>query len=517
MRLRDFDKYIKDKLLGYKPAYQEDIWKAIEEKLPATRVPNGQGSWLLVASAALVIVALVPFLLKFNDVANMRQAAYQNKTETGNVINSQTTASSQKPTKKSIEPSSSNQGTQTAELGSGIITSNHYDLKTTIFNRNKYTNIISNKGTFSKNHFNSKVKNETYSQQSDNIQKSQQTSLKSDNEARTGMNPIILFPVMADNELDGDLKNSRIENETGRYSDHGKNINNVRWANWQSIFYPFWQNPAYTGSEGKYNFTVDGKIDAVSNVNTGGFTNIHTDFAFDMRLNILGGIGIGLYRSSDPNYSSSLQTSTGLALSKVIFTRGNTSLKLGASFTSINTNYYYNSLSFSDQLVPGIGFVNATKEKNLEGSTQAYGINGGIWISNPHLMAGIDVVNINKPRLEHIEEAAPLPRLYRATIGYRFAASPDFQLLPMVIMTSQSGIRQANATITAVYKNKFMATVAYQNIDPISGLGNISLYAGCDINKKIRVFASHGVNAEYQAAFGINEQFTHLGIKYQIM
>ena len=46
MQLKSLDKYIKDKVQGYKAPYQEDLWKNIEKKLPPPRVPNGRGSWM---------------------------------------------------------------------------------------------------------------------------------------------------------------------------------------------------------------------------------------------------------------------------------------------------------------------------------------------------------------------------------------------------------------------------------------------------------------------------------------
>jgi len=525
MRLKNFDKYIKEKLLGYKPAYQEDIWKAIEEKLPPVRVPNGQGSWLLVASAALVITALVPFLLKFNNLATRQEQMVQMSSgNTGstslekpsiigsqqvNAFNSDQTTENQPNSGSGENVASGNRTNNVNSLNNNSGTlSQKLSGSNGIFTHKARHSL--NRMTSSGNHNIQRLHNE--SQMGPDL--SRKTTVASAEEHST-MGLIAIAPGDIDNEMDGDFANTHLhDDQLGKYADRMGVTNNSRWANWQSIFYPFWQNPAYTGSEGRYNFTVDDRIDDLSNFNGGHSINTHTTAAADMRINKLG-MGIGVYYTNDFT-NLSQQITEGLALSKVILSRGTTSVKIGASVNSINNNLFYNSLNFSDQVVPGIGFVNATKEKDLAGTTQAIGLNGGIWVSNPHLMTGFDVVNINTPHLEHIKEAEPLPRLWRGTLGYRFSTGSDFQWLPMLVMSRQSGVSQSSATLTVVFKNKYMLTAAYQDIDPKTGLGNVSVYAGVDINKHLRLFASHGMNAEYQA-FGINEQFTHLGVKYQIL
>jgi hypothetical protein len=74
---------------------------------------------------------------------------------------------------------------------------------------------------------------------------------------------------------------------------------------------------------------------------------------------------------------------------------------------------------------------------------------------------------------------------------------------------------QANVTLTAVYKDKYMVTAAYQNIDPLTGRGNASIYAGVVVMKDFRLFISYGDDIDWEQA-GVSDVFFHAGIKYQV-
>jgi hypothetical protein len=317
--------------------------------------------------------------------------------------------------------------------------------------------------------------------------------------------------VLAGQDIENNYKNETIfhsnHQEIGKYTDHGQNFNNKGWDNWQSILYPFWENPAYTGSESRFNISLDQKIDMVPEVKS---TNYKTNVGFDARLPF--GIGAGIYYNAVQTQFS-LQTTFGAALSKILFQKGTSALKIGASLSYMSNSLYYNSLNYPDQFTIW-GPIKATSEKDPLETTKTLGINGGLWYSNNHILAGLDISNINEPRPHHLEEAAPIPRLYRATAGYRFSTG-NVQWLPMVELRRQNDINQANTNLTAVYKDKAMVTVAYQDISPKTGRGNLFVYLGYNFSNKVRVFAGAGYNTEWQD-IGVNEYFVHCGVKYQI-
>jgi len=501
MRL-NIDKYIKDKLQSHKPPYDESLWKGIEQGLPP-RVPMGKGSWLLPAAAAVVLVSLIPFLLKFNNLANKRAEIIEPEKH-AQVANKET----KQTNINSIQPSgtvagsgnalkSKDQGTlsySTHQENPSKIASGHKNVSSGNWIRRTAKKISNQLSTIS-DQPTTPLENEGFG--SKPAQKEEEIA------------NIWQQPGFEDADAFVNIPSKKHEKVQSRYIDRSNHNANTRWANWQSIFYPFWNNPAYTGSEGRFNFSVDDKIEVVDN---GATINHLNNFAFDARLPL--GFGAGIYYSRDLT-PYSLQSTAGFTLSKVLFHIGNTIVKAGGAATIINNSLFYNELSYPDQIDPVFGFIRATNEKDFAATSQAFGINGGMLVTSPHVLAGLDVDNINRPHLNHLPEAAPLPRLYRATFGYRFTTG-SLQWMPMVQATRQNNINQANATLTAVYKNKLMLTVAYQDIEPHTGKGNLMVYAGYDIKKHLRLFASYGYNIEWLDQ-GVNEQFVHAGIKYVIL
>ena len=500
MQLKSIDKYIKEKVQGYKPEIEEDLWSRIEEKLPAARVPNARGSWLLTAAAIIAIAVLTPFTIKFYNLTGRTQEIALKKAEGGSKPGNKATIGNTGIASVSIVP---------APINSPVLKNSHSSVPSKNYIKNPHgihaalaiANTAENAGSGIQpvSEFNENVANK-------NLVATTMAKQKVINEMMSN-----IFPenaVIAEN-ANTDLSN---ENDT-RYPDlkSGHPIREQKWNNWQSIFYPFWKNPAYTGSEGRLSISGDVKTDNLSEpVSRYTYTNTGIE-EFIPGI----GLGIGLFRLSELS-PFSLQNTYGLALSKTVLRMGSTSIKIGASGTSINNNIFLNQLSYSDQINPQYGFINRTSEKNIAGTTHAYGANAGIWVSNPHIMAGFDITNINQPKPGFGTDATPLPREYRGTFGYRFVVNSDFQFMPMVIMTRENKVNQANAMLTAVYKEKFMFSIAYQAIDPTTGWGNPYVYGSVTIAKKIGVFASYGTDIQL-AQMGLNETFVHVGLKYQII
>jgi type IX secretion system PorP/SprF family membrane protein len=498
MRLKNLDSYFREKLQGYKPAYQEDMWKRIEEKLPASKVQNGSGSWLIPAAAGLVILFLFPFIMKFNN-------AVDDRFEMSNA------RSALKSTDKTNNPaglSASAAMNKTNALSKTRDRQRIIDLSGIHGQNSKITDQFNQSQKSDKSVFHSTGTGRINKTVSDKKTERISEDIKAD-QLKTFMSLIATRQEPLVDDDSHEIMISKAGKEVSRYSDHGKNVKNKEWANWQSIFYPFWKNPAYAGSEGLINVTVDDKQEFIPEANS---TKIQNNFAVDSRLPFLG-LGVGMFHSRDLT-PYSLQSTTGIAVSKILLHRGNAVLKAGIAGTVINNSLFYNALSYNDQIDPVFGFIRATKEKDPAEMTSAFGLNAGMWFSNKHIMAGLDVTNLNQPRPHHLAEAEPLPRLWRATAGYRFATGNNLQWLPMVEVRRQNGVNQYNATFTAVYKNNFMATVAYQDIAPATGRGNFYIYGSVIVLKNIRAFAAWGYNMEWQQ-IGINEQFIHAGIKYQ--
>ncbi len=501
MRLKSLDKYIKDKVQGYKAPYQEDLWKGIEEKLPAPRVPNGYGSWMLPVAAIVAIAILAPFTIKFYNLTGRTQVAV--------LKNNEITKS------KSEIASNGNNAIISSSKPSLAITSmlSPDGLKTRKVGHFRQT--ARNSKSDSKHNFGiekSVISDETVSLPQQIIQ----TTAVASNSESASKNEMMAYIMPGfstiENGGSGDISDASDTKYLDRKNPHP--INNQKWENWQSIYYAFWDNPAYAGSEGKVNISADYKIDNSIGTVTPSSQHTYSNLGIDGYIPGLG-LGVGLYKVSELS-PFSLQNTYGLAVSKSILQLGSTSVKIGVSGTAIDNNFFFSQLNYSDQINPKFGFINATSEKYIEGTTRALGLNAGLWVSNPHIIAGFDVQDINQPKLGISTDALALDRQWRGTFGYRFAPTPDLQIMPMAIITSESKVNQVNTMLTAVYKDKYMLSFAYGNIDPISGLGNTYVYGAARIAKRVRVFASYGLNLDLLHR-DINETFVQAGVKVLVL
>jgi len=496
MRLKSLDKYIKDKVQGYKPPLEEDLWKAIEEKLPSARVPNARGSWMLTAAAVVAIAILAPFTMKFYNLTGRNQATVSkiDKSSQSKQINLADNSTISKVEAKPNLPISS-------MLTSAQLKTNKTS-KYRHFTRN-INGYSSDKAELNRNNI-----GETEIQQID-IQKTAVASnieMTPKKELMSYINPEI-------STIDGNSNTDIDNNGDSRYPDRKNNhpISDQKWENWQSIYYPFWDNPAYTGSEGVLSFSGDYKSDNTS-ASLSSPSSRYTYTNVGAELFLPGpGLGIGLYKLSELSRYS-LQNTYGLALSKTVLRLGSTSIKVGVSGNSVDNNLFFSPLNYSDQINPKFGFINPTSEKDIIGTTHAYALNAGLWINNPHIMAGFDVSDINQPKPSFTSDATALPRQWRGLLGYRLALSSDWQVMPMAIGTRENKVNQANVMLTVVYKNNFTLSVAYQNIDPVSGFGNPYVYGAVNIARRVRIFGSYGDDMALLQT-GINETFVHAGIR----
>src|SRR6185437_10799587 len=122
MRLRSLDRYIKDKVHGYKPPFDENLWRGIEEKLPPARVPGGRGSWMLPVAAAVAISILAPFTIKFYNITGRNQeiAINNGKSDMGQTtVQSRVNSSIQSPISSAVysaSPSTSSSPTTSSSF-----------------------------------------------------------------------------------------------------------------------------------------------------------------------------------------------------------------------------------------------------------------------------------------------------------------------------------------------------------------------------------------------------------------
>jgi hypothetical protein len=281
------------------------------------------------------------------------------------------------------------------------------------------------------------------------------------------------------------------------------------WANWQSIYYHFWDNPAFAGMEGRYNFNVDDQVTSTNNSLRPDYTN---HFAFDMKIPRFG-LGLGVYHEREVGITS-LNTHTGMAASLHLLSVGSGELSGGFSADFIQRNNFSKLFLFSKDFDPVFGFI-TDKYNHFSHTVNTIAYNAGLWYSGSNTIMGLDVHNINNPIYGGAYDAVKIPSQWRATIGYRIEAGNNFQLMPWIEGTRLNDVNVFTGRLMAVYKNAYMLGVGYENIDPQTHLGNLTFTASVQVKKRVRAFASFGKNMG-MVQTGIEQHILYSGLRVQL-
>ena len=273
------------------------------------------------------------------------------------------------------------------------------------------------------------------------------------------------------------------------------------------IIYNFWNNPAYTGNEAKYNFNAQARFVAFEQRYRPG-----TDYfaSFDTKLEkINSGIGVYAIRSISP----SLGTNTlGIAYSYKVKMGDNAGLRFGLGGNASNSEPYYASHYENRKEVSNSFLFIPNGEALSSISTRVYGMDAGMWFENKHIVGGLSVKNFNQPIYE---EGMQLPAQYIFAAGYKAMIGKNIQVLPWAELHRTSGINQEQASLFIGYRDYFMMGVAYQNLNPATPNGDISLYASAQIMGRLRLFAGYGYSSD-KTDIMYSYRILHTGLRYQI-
>ena len=507
MQLKGIDKYFREKLLGYKPRYDDSLWAGIENELDQEKSKFWSRRNMVPVAMLMSFTVLLSYTGSLQHNVESKTLSLRNNSalhlNQGNIFSLP-----------------GGYGTQVNANGDskGI---NDNNIASVSGNNNGWAD----RGT---SHLGNKIRRTglkssgrlaTISQNANNLAangiiKGTEHLLIADNQKESIVNPLELVKKAVYLDLvKGDVSGQGTVIEAGSYRsrDH-KQIEKEKLASqqagWSSIFGGFAANPAYVGAEAKYNFNSawNGTL-----LEKSGQGNIQSTYAYDMNLNRF---GVGVYNNRNTS-AQSLNNTMGFALSAVAMRIGQGQLRVGGAATVLYKEVYFSDLHFADEADPVFGFIHSTKEKSISSRNYTNGYDAGLYYEHSRLNAGFSVMNINQPSFGLLENAARLDRMYKSTLSYRMSLGKGVDITPLLVLSRTGGHNTASAFIMASYGNKVMLGVGYENFDSKDYLGNVSANAAIQIRKKARVFGSFGRNMQYEL-LGVHQNILRAGIRFQI-
>jgi hypothetical protein len=545
MRLRNIDRYIQSKLQNFRPNLKakDDIWSNIESELDSQKPAPASRAFSRIAAAVVVLVALLPIYRysthyfstahkpvaqqqdnnsskTASSLAENRHITANTPTQTGGISSNKTALSPLQPMAENTVNRTSgnpiNDNRSASESVKSVNSRYQYnstsgtpdDINTTGFNSTITNTQPGTEGRSDESYSNSGINtvdvSDIYAASLQTYKNIVDENTRKSMKMQLADRPILLASVKGRRALVKKLDEKNLPSQRNAIASQPQ-----YWDNWQSIYYHFWDNPAYTGLEGRYNLTIDDQVTKTDNSLRPDYTN---HFAFDMQIPRFG-VGLGVYHQRDVGITS-LNTRTGLAASVHLLSLGDGELTGGASANFIQRNSFSKLFLFSKNFDPVFGFV-TDKYDHFSHSVNTIAYSAGLWYSSSNTIMGLDVQNINNPVYGGTYDATKIPTQWRATFGYRVEAGRNFQFMPWIEATRLNDVNVFTTRLMAVYRSAYMLGVGYEGIDAQTHLGNLTLTGSVQVKRHFRLFASYGKNLA-MVQNGVDQNILYGGLRVQL-
>ncbi len=261
----------------------------------------------------------------------------------------------------------------------------------------------------------------------------------------------------------------------------------------KSIYTDFWQHPAFTGNDGRINFST-------------GFTAYYLGirgpkpyeyfFTFDGAFGKKKNFAMGALFSKGHNYTSKI-TLSDIFFSGKLKLSSKTFLRMGMAVSP----FYRNVTTISegeilpDMVHPVFGPIYPTTEV-LVGDSSIIKIKGGLkcglWIQSSHFFSGLSLKNINLVTTvitrfhDTLQTFSNSPNLlFFNTSGYTFALN-KYSITPVLnsIYIKNAGF-SLGINVTGTFKNKHFITIGSSN-----NFSMVSVSLGSQVVRKLRIILS---------------------------
>lgn len=252
-----------------------------------------------------------------------------------------------------------------------------------------------------------------------------------------------------------------------------------------NILLNFWQNPALTGYEERFN--VQGGygmrwlgLPTTSPQNWFG--------SFDVAMGSKKDNSVGfVYQHNRDNFER--RTELQLYYSAAFRIRKINQLRFGISTRYIQRIMNFNNMTYGDQIDPQNGFVYNTNEIYGRQSRGFPDFAAGLWFSRKHLYLGFSAVHLTQPD-QGIMGVSKLPIQFYYNAGYHIRITPEIYLTPSLIVLNRTNIYYVQPSLSVSYKNHYLLLLNYRN------LNTFMLYGGYQLKENLRLTFGWGFPTE---------------------
>jgi len=256
-----------------------------------------------------------------------------------------------------------------------------------------------------------------------------------------------------------------------------------------NILLNFWQNPALTGYEERFNLQGGYGMRwlGLPGLNENGSPQ-NWFGAFDVAMGKSRNSSVGIaYNHKRTIYDR--RTEILFAYSYTIRIRKINQLRVSLSTSVISKRIDWSQLTFGDMIDPRAGFIYNTNSVFGRNSRMFPDFSGGLWFARKHLYAGFSVLHLTQPD-EGTLGVSKLPMQFYYNAGYHIRITPEIYLTPSFIIQSKLLYKTTLSTyspaLSLAYKNRYLLLLNYRN------LNTLMIYGGLQIKENIRLTAGWG-------------------------
>ena len=256
-----------------------------------------------------------------------------------------------------------------------------------------------------------------------------------------------------------------------------------------NIHFNFWQNPALTGYEERFN--VQGGY-GMRWLGLYGYNNSSSPqnwfTAVDVAMGKSKNNSIGFVYNHNRN-AFEKRTEFMFSYSATFRIRKVNQIRIGLS-TSYNLKFAdWKQMTFGDQIDPRAGFIfgtNQTLGSNRRGFPD---FSAGLWFSRKHLFLGFSAQHLTQPD-EGWFGVSKLPMLLNYNAGYHIRITPYVYLTPSLIVMNRRNIYYFQPSLSLSYKNRYLVLLNYRN------LNTLMIYGGIQLKENLRLTFGWGFPTE---------------------
>lgn len=258
-----------------------------------------------------------------------------------------------------------------------------------------------------------------------------------------------------------------------------------------NILFNFWQNPALTGYEERFNVQGGYGVRWIGLYNNNSPQNWFGAFDVAMGKRKINSVGVS-YNRSNNGYEKRAELF--FSYSATIRIRKINQLRIGLAAGYITRKIDWSQLNFGDQIDARTGFIYNTNEIFGRNSRGFPDFSGGIWFTGRKFYFGFSAMHLTQPD-EGWLGVSKLPMQLYYNAGLNIRITPEIYLTPSIIASNKliskhSDYSTFSPALSLSYKNRYLVLTNYRN------LNTLMFYAGAQLKENLRLTFGWGFPTE---------------------